>query len=515
MIILRHNTLSAEDLFLIERIMRKVAEAPHEQHSLEYSLLNKSRGEVYGFIAGVFKRLGICQALGITISDFLDFLIDIEKGYNDNPYHSFYHAVDVAMVLNHMMVQYDMSQYITKIDLALIMIAALCHDIGHPGKNNQFEVACKTERAKKYHNLSVLECHSSALTLELIDKHHLFRHIETSSESAGVPLTEQEAKVFTIKMILATDMVCHFTLKDNISILHEKIDNLKEQMQVSEAFQNTVSIAKQERTLLPIFPEEKGPNPFNYFAENYFHTDKVPCLAHGEKVLLGGEERLMMCKILIHAADISNPCRPWPVFYQQSSLVCVEFFRQGEEELRLGLPVSPNMNPSEANPSSINVGFIDFIVQPYFEALASLFPKSKELVVQCGQNKKEWLKLSSQRLDILRNTLMPIEVALGPMCPIHHVTNAAGTVQIPDKFGKDIRNKLRRQSLKPTTTGTNWLVAVDEKKRLKLRRKSEEISLLHHRNPRSISSITKSRRKSDETSVYLNHPKMVSLSGYE
>lgn len=109
--------------------MMKVSD--QQEHSLEYSLLNKTRPEVYGFIAGIFKRLKICQALGITTSDFLDFLIDIEKGYNDNPYHSFYHAVDVAMVLYHMMVQYDMSEFITKIDLALIMIAALCHDIGH------------------------------------------------------------------------------------------------------------------------------------------------------------------------------------------------------------------------------------------------------------------------------------------------------------------------------------------------------------------------------------------------
>jgi HD-GYP domain-containing protein (c-di-GMP phosphodiesterase class II) len=110
--------------------MLKISESPYQQ-SLEYSLLNKTRGEVYGFIAGIFKRMEVFQTLGITTSDFLDFLIDIEKGYNDNPYHSFYHAVDVTMVLYHMMEQYDMSQYLTRVDLAMTMIAALCHDIGH------------------------------------------------------------------------------------------------------------------------------------------------------------------------------------------------------------------------------------------------------------------------------------------------------------------------------------------------------------------------------------------------
>lgn len=342
------------------------------------------------------------------------------------------------------------------------------------------------------------------MALELIDKHNLLRNIETSSQTCGAYISQQDAKMFTVKMILATDMVCHFTLKDNINILHEKIDNLKEQMQVHEAFQNTITLAKQDhRPLKPIFPEEKGPNPFCHFSDNYFHTDAIPALSHTHPdLLLNGEERLMMCKILIHAADISNPCRPWPVFHQQSSLVCVEFFRQGEEERRLGLPVSPNMDRSEANPSTINVGFIDFIVQPYFEALALLFPKSKELVVQCTKNREEWLKLSSEHNIELK--LLPIEMALsGPMT---QVTIAAGTVQIPDKFEKDIRNKLRRQSMKPTS---HWL----SHDRLKSRRKSEEISLLHHRS--HLSSITKARRKSDESSLYLNQPKMVSLSGYE
>jgi hypothetical protein len=110
--------------------MLKVSETTYK-HSLEYSLLNKSRGEVYGFIAGIFKRTRIYQTLGITTSDFLDLLIDIERGYNDNPYHSFYHAVDVAMVLYHMLEQYDMKRYLNRFDLAMVMLAALCHDIGH------------------------------------------------------------------------------------------------------------------------------------------------------------------------------------------------------------------------------------------------------------------------------------------------------------------------------------------------------------------------------------------------
>jgi hypothetical protein len=108
----------------------KIAEEPFTPY-LDYSLLNKPKTEVYGFITGIFKRMGICQSLGVTTSDFLDFLIDIDQGYLGNPYHSFYHAVDVAMVLYHMVESYEISEYLTSFDLASSFIAALCHDIGH------------------------------------------------------------------------------------------------------------------------------------------------------------------------------------------------------------------------------------------------------------------------------------------------------------------------------------------------------------------------------------------------
>jgi hypothetical protein len=110
--------------------MLKVSETSY-QYALDYSLLNKPRGEVYGFIAGIFKRIEVYETLGITTSDFLDLLVDIERGYNDNPYHSFYHAVDVTMVLYYMLEEYDMKRYLNRLDLAMVMLAALCHDIGH------------------------------------------------------------------------------------------------------------------------------------------------------------------------------------------------------------------------------------------------------------------------------------------------------------------------------------------------------------------------------------------------
>ncbi|CEP15577.1 hypothetical protein [Parasitella parasitica] len=473
--------------------MLKIADNPY-RHALDYSLHGKSRSEVYGFIAGIFKRIGICQTLGTTTSDFLDLLIDVEKEYNDNPYHSFYHAVDVAMVLYHMLGEYGMSEYLNRFDLAMLMLAALFHDIGHPGNNNSFEVSCKTERALQYNNLSVLESHSSTIALQLLEKHNYLRNVESKSREFGCPISLQEFQSSIVQMILATDMVCHFTLKDNIAILHDRIRG-------SSHLQHLKSALK------PPFSEHD--DPFKYFKQKHFNQAMLTTTcAVPDAAVLHKKERLMMCNILLHAADVSNPCRPWPVFYQQSRLVCVEFFRQGEKELSLGLPVSPNMDQKIANPSKINVGFIDFIVNPYFEALSELFPKCVELVHACTRNRQKWLDLATETIGDVHG-IPSVETTLGTF----PMTIAAGTVQIPDSVVQE-RNRLLL-ALKRSASSNNVPQFLAAPLMPAKRRKSEEVGsvgMLRQIHHTRSSSITKNRRKSEELSTYmLNQPKIVSF----
>lgn len=52
------------------------------------------------------------------------------------------------------------------------------------------------------------------------------------------------------------------------------------------------------------------------------------------------ELRHFILQIALKCADISNPCRPWDVSRKWSMKVCDEFFRQGDYERQLGLPVT-------------------------------------------------------------------------------------------------------------------------------------------------------------------------------
>lgn len=101
------------------------------------SLLDKSEIEVLSYMAGLFKKVGICQKLNISASELLDFLIDVKNSYLDNPYHSFRHGVDVAMVLYYMMQHCHLSQYLNPYYTLILMMAGLCHDAGHVSKKQQ------------------------------------------------------------------------------------------------------------------------------------------------------------------------------------------------------------------------------------------------------------------------------------------------------------------------------------------------------------------------------------------
>jgi high affinity cGMP-specific 3',5'-cyclic phosphodiesterase 9 len=86
-------------------------------------------------------------------------------------------------------------------DVLAALIAALCHDLDHPGNNNAFEVNASTRLAVKYNDISVLENHHAATTFNLLQ------------DPKFNPLVNVEGKTFTqmrkrmVKGILATDMI--------------------------------------------------------------------------------------------------------------------------------------------------------------------------------------------------------------------------------------------------------------------------------------------------------------------
>ena len=106
--------------------------------------------------------------------------------------------------------------------------------------------------------------------------------------------------------------------------------------------------------------------------ENYNHTE---------------EDNLNYMKLLVHSADISNPTKKFSTYYKWANLVMEEFYYQGDKEKELGLKCSCDRNTVTIYKSQL--GFIDYVVNPFCELFVKVFPKLKYLKNNIDENRKK------------------------------------------------------------------------------------------------------------------------------
>ena len=106
--------------------------------------------------------------------------------------------------------------------------------------------------------------------------------------------------------------------------------------------------------------------------ENYNHTE---------------EDNLNYMKLLVHSADISNPTKKFNTYYKWANLIMEEFYYQGDKEKELGLKCSCDRNTVTIYKSQL--GFIDYVVNPFCELFVKVFPKLKYLKNNMDENWKK------------------------------------------------------------------------------------------------------------------------------
>ena len=81
------------------------------------------------------------------------------------------------------------------------------------------------------------------------------------------------------------------------------------------------------------------------------------------------DSRLMEYRLLLKCADVSHPTKPSFIHEKWSKRICEEFFRQGDREKALGLPVSLYCDRDNVDLPEVQIGFVANIVSPLFEAV--------------------------------------------------------------------------------------------------------------------------------------------------
>jgi hypothetical protein len=276
----------------------------------------------------LFKAHNFYEKFNLNPTIVENFLVAVEMSYNDVPYHNSSHAADVAHATHFFLNQPSVRGNLTDEELFTAIVAAVCHDVAHPGNNNQFEIATSSELAITYNDKAVLENHHLATTFRILRsaQHNIFSGFSKEKY--------KQIRNQIVDMVLATDMQDH---GKGLAQLQSTIAQKKE------------------------------------LGASFTSADKS-----------------LIFNNAIHCADLSNPCRPLEVSLKWTSRVYEEFWRQGDMERKLELPISPLCDRQKPNFENSNIGFIGFVIRPLYSTWVQVVPEACVCLEEMEKNLQYW-----------------------------------------------------------------------------------------------------------------------------
>lgn len=304
--------------------------SPHSQQAMSTSL-GKDCEELSG-------EYNFEKHLNLNHITLVNFLRRVESEYNaSNKYHNNIHAADVLQTLHSLlsMAVDGITSVLSKIDVFSLLLAAVSHDIAHPGTNNLYQVHALTDLAVIYNDKSVLENMHASKASQVI--------LGTSNANVFESLSPKDSALVRTRMIQAilnTDMSHHFA---SVSFVDDLVSQLKEEGVHWSDIERTDDIANS------------------------------------------------ISNFMLHLADISNPTKSSELAIYWAECALSEFFVQGDMEIEKNLPISPLCDRNETNLASSQRDFITFVVRPSFDVLGKIIPRVyDEVLPLIDANLKYW-----------------------------------------------------------------------------------------------------------------------------
>ncbi|KAJ2003330.1 3',5'-cyclic-nucleotide phosphodiesterase [Coemansia thaxteri] len=297
-----------------------------------------------------------CVDLRLRAGRVRKFVTILESAYYDKPYLYFRHAVDVTQSTFYMLhtlglfggrggarraslrspgeASFPVRSILRPTDAVALVVASMCHDLGHPGLNNAFMVRAHTQLAELYNDQSVLEnFHAACFSMVMS---YFFR--DFSGSASGAPLFDyEEFRRIAVHAILATDMARHFEFIGKCKAQHERF---------------------LSRANLPLTaPQHEA-------------------------------ERAQLAASILKCADISNIVRPFHIAQRWTQRLNREVTLQGNIEESLGLTRSIVVDA--ANIPAAQIAFYESCGRPLFAAVADLVPELRFMPEQLENNIRNW-----------------------------------------------------------------------------------------------------------------------------
>ncbi len=292
----------------------------------------------------ILEAFGLTNPKIIQTNKLDSFLYTICNQYNEKVlYHNALHGADVTQTLSLIFLNSKAEKICDTnvLDILSIFIAALGHDLGHPGYNNNFQINASTDMAITYNDNSCLENYHAS---------KLFRILKKEENDILEKLNIDERKLIRKRMIseiLSTDMAVHVKV---ISIIKAKIPG-------------------------QIFDEEKKFELFSQNPNNKF------------------QEQQELLDFFVHASDLAHNAKKFSISIQWVELLSNEFWIQGDKEKSMNLPISFLCDRERYDIPTSQVGFIKGFIIPTFDILVTIFPSLNFLMDNAKVNLGNWEEL--------------------------------------------------------------------------------------------------------------------------
>ncbi|XP_001653383.2 cGMP-dependent 3',5'-cyclic phosphodiesterase [Aedes aegypti] len=277
----------------------------------------------------MFYDLNFVTTFQIPEDKLARFILLVQKGYRDTPYHNWWHAFSVAHFAYSLMVNLKLIEngVITKMQGFSFLIAAFCHDLDHRGTSNTYQTQSSSPLARLYSSEGSVN-----------ERHHLSQAIcilnDSSSKILDSLSTEEfkECIDFLRDLILATDLANHFRIMPHLKRLR---------------------------------PENLGE---------------------------GSNQRLLL-SLMITCCDLSDQVKSWKTVQHVAHLVYAEFFAEGDLEKQMGLRPNAMMDRKKACIPVLQIEFLTMVVRPTFEILAQIFPETQHFLETIDCNRQQWVDI--------------------------------------------------------------------------------------------------------------------------
>lgn len=303
--------------------------------SNNFDVISFPRNEQFRILSFFFEDLDLLREFKIPLGTLLHFIDAASSEYHHIPYHNWNHALDVVQFVFYLIKLGRLNSSFTKLELLALLVAAICHDMGHSGKSNSFNVKAQTPLSLLYKDQPVMETFHCSSAIKTVAKPNC--NILASLDNAKL----HDFWVLVIDCILATDMSQH------MKIIEEIIKRI-------------------------------GDSKF---------LD-----------LTNPQNRASLMKLVMKAADLSNISRPFEASKSWADILVEECFSQGDDEQRLGIGFTSPMNDRNSlDLAASQVNFSTTFGTPLIQSVVRAVPLYKPIEEQFMANIQRWKDIANSK----------------------------------------------------------------------------------------------------------------------